>query len=51
LIRRPRTDEPEEGGSDLKRRTSTKLVVPYIGELRDLDARMVRLAEVPGHTL
>jgi hypothetical protein len=33
---------------------SVKLVVPYIGELRDLDARMVRLAEflaIPCETL
>ena len=29
-------------------RVSVKLVVPYVGELRDLDARMVRLAEFLG---
>jgi hypothetical protein len=32
----------------MKGETSLKLVVPYIGELRDLDARMVRLAEFLG---
>src|SRR5450759_1373492 len=31
-----------------ERKTRVKVVVPYIGELRDLDARMVHLAEFLG---
>lgn len=34
----------------MKERTSVKLVVPFIGELRELDVRMVRLAEFLGIT-
>jgi len=34
--------------SQLTERSVMKLIVPYIGELRDLDARMVRLAEFLG---